>query len=212
MSNDDVASTEQEEPVVAEVEVSDVDAQVVDGAEADVADVEAAAEDQAAEDVEDAEEANVSISDLESQLAASQAKVQDQQDSVLRAQAEMQNVRRRAERDVTNAHKFALDKFASDLLPVVDTLERALQSAAESDETTREGVELTLKMLTDTLKKHGVEQLDPTGEPFDPEMHQAMSMQPNPDMEPNTVMAVLQKGYSLGGRLVRPAMVIVSQA
>ena len=209
MSNDDVASTEQEEPVVAEVEVSDVDAQVVDGAEADVADVEAAAEDQAAED---AEEANVSISDLESQLAASQAKVQDQQDSVLRAQAEMQNVRRRAERDVTNAHKFALDKFASDLLPVVDTLERALQSAAESDETTREGVELTLKMLTDTLKKHGVEQLDPTGEPFDPEMHQAMSMQPNPDMEPNTVMAVLQKGYSLGGRLVRPAMVIVSQA
>ncbi len=152
---------------------------------------------------------------MQEQLSAAQAKVQDQQDSVLRAQAEVQNIRRRTERDVANAHKFALEKFSSDLLPVVDTLERALQSAVDSengDDAIREGIELTLKMLTDTLKKHGVEQNDPLGEPFNPELHQAMSMQPNPDMEPNTVMAVLQKGYTLGGRLVRPAMVVVSQA
>ena len=201
MSSDEATSPEQEEPVVAETDTQD-DAQNV---EIEPGDVETTS----------AEEAAVSIEGLQEQLLAAQAKVQDQQDSVLRAQAEVQNIRRRTERDVANAHKFALEKFSSDLLPVVDTLERALQSAADaenSDDSTREGVELTLKMLTDTLKKHGVEQNDPLGEPFNPELHQAMSMQPNPDMEPNTVMAVLQKGYTLGGRLVRPAMVVVSQA
>lgn len=201
MSSDEATSPEQEEPVVAETDMQD-DAQNV---EVEQEDVEASS----------AEEVVVSIDGLQEQLHAAQAKVQDQQDSVLRAQAEVQNIRRRTERDVANAHKFALEKFSSDLLPVVDTLERALQSAADDDDSgdsTREGIELTLKMLTDTLKKHGVEQNDPLGEPFNPELHQAMSMQPNPDMEPNTVMAVLQKGYTLGGRLVRPAMVVVSQA
>ncbi|PIE40681.1 MAG: nucleotide exchange factor GrpE [Gammaproteobacteria bacterium] len=156
-----------------------------------------------------------SVEDLLNQLEAAQQTIKDQKDSVLRAAAEEQNVRRRAERDVENAHKFALEKFTNDLLPVVDTLERALEAATGEDEAlvaTREGVELTLKMLLDAMKKHGVEQLDPTGEPFNPQEHEAMSMQPNPDMEPNTVMAVLQKGYSLSGRLVRPAMVIVSKA
>ncbi|MBV1919925.1 MAG: nucleotide exchange factor GrpE [Pseudomonadales bacterium] len=201
MSSDEATSPEQEEPVVVEIDTQG-DTQSIDVEQGDV-------------EVTGADEAAVSIESLQEQLLAAQDKVQDQQDSVLRAQAEVQNMRRRAERDVANAHKFALEKFSSDLLPVVDTLERALQSAADSDnadDSTQEGVELTLKMLTDTLKKHGVEQNDPMGEPFNPELHQAMSMQPNPDMEPNTVMAVLQKGYTLGGRLVRPAMVVVSQA
>jgi len=200
MSSDEATSPEQEESVVAEADTQD-DAQNVEIEQ----DAETASE----------EEVVVSIESLQEQLLAAQAKVQDQQDSVLRAQAEVQNVRRRTERDVANAHKFALEKFSSELLPVVDTLERALQSATDSesdDDSIREGIELTLKMLTDTLKKHGVEQNDPLGEPFNPELHQAMSMQPNPDMEPNTVMAVLQKGYTLGGRLIRPAMVVVSQA
>lgn len=155
-----------------------------------------------------------SVEELLKKLEEANQVIADQKDAVLRAAAEEQNVRRRAERDVENAHKFALEKFANDLLPVVDTLERALDAASSEDDgvkATLEGVELTLKMLLDTLKKHGVEQLDPTGEPFDPQQHEAMSMQPNPDMEPNTVMAVLQKGYSLNGRLVRPAMVVVSK-
>ena len=156
-----------------------------------------------------------SVADLMKKLEEANQVIADQKDSVLRAAAEEQNVRRRAERDVENAHKFALEKFSNDLLPVVDTLERALDAAKGDDEAItaiREGVELTLKMLLDALKKHGVEQLDPVGEPFNPQEHEAMSMQPNPDMDPNTVMAVLQKGFSLNGRLVRPAMVIVSKA
>ncbi|OUR95181.1 nucleotide exchange factor GrpE [Gammaproteobacteria bacterium 42_54_T18] len=201
MSSDEAASPDQEEPVVAETDTQDD----VQNVEIEQDDVEAGSP----------EEVVASIESLQEQLLVEQAKVQDQLDSVLRAQAEVQNIRRRTERDVANAHKFALEKFSSDLLPVVDTLERALQSTVDGDsgdDSTREGIELTLKMLTDTLKKHGVEQNDPIGEPFNPELHQAMSMQPNPDMEPNTVMAVLQKGYTLGGRLVRPAMVVVSQA
>jgi molecular chaperone GrpE len=150
------------------------------------------------------------------EVAELQAKITEQSESVLRAQAEMQNVRRRAERDVENAHKFALDKFSADLLPIIDSLERALDAAdsLESDavKAMKDGMELTLKMFVDALAKHGVEQLNPVGEPFNPEFHQAMSMVPNPDMEPNSVMAVMQKGYVLKGRLVRPAMVIVSKA
>ncbi|MCG8533760.1 MAG: nucleotide exchange factor GrpE [Pseudomonadales bacterium] len=157
-----------------------------------------------------------SVELLLAQVAELQEKVDGQADSVVRAQAEMQNVRRRAERDVENAHKFALDKFSNDLLPVIDSLERALEAADnienEAVKAMKDGVELTLKMFVETLKKHGVEQVDPMGEPFNPEFHQAMSMVPNPEMEPNSVMAVMQKGYLLKGRLVRPAMVVVSQA
>ena len=154
-----------------------------------------------------------SVAELLKKLEEANQVISDQKDAVLRAAAEEQNVRRRAERDVENAHKFALEKFAGDLLAVVDTLERALEApSSEGDQAMREGVELTLKMLLDALKKHGLEQVDPTGEPFDPQEHEAMSMQPNPDMEPNTVMAVFQKGYKLNGRLVRPAMVVVSKA
>lgn len=136
-------------------------------------------------------------------------------EQVLRAQAETQNVRRRAEQDVEKAHKFALEKFVNDLLPVADNLERAIGAANADDEAQKaviEGVELTLKSLQETLKKYKVEPVDPEGEPFDPQLHQAMSMVPNPDVEPNTVLNVFQKGYTLNGRLVRPAMVVVSAA
>ncbi len=132
---------------------------------------------------------------------------------VLRAHAETQNARRRAEQDVEKARKFALEKFVGELLPVADNLERAIAAGDSEDEGQKsvlEGVALTHKSLLDTLKKFKVEVIDPHGEPFDPQLHQAMSMVPNPDSEPNTVLTVFQKGYTLNGRLVRPAMVVVS--
>jgi molecular chaperone GrpE len=136
-------------------------------------------------------------------------------EQVLRAHAETQNARRRAEQDVEKARKFALEKLVADLLPVADNLERAISagdSENESQKAVLEGVALTLKSLQDTLKKYKVEMIDPAGEPFDPQLHQAMTMLPNPDVEPNTVLNVFQKGYTLNGRLVRPAMVVVSKA
>jgi len=145
------------------------------------------------------------------QLLEQVAKANDQ---VLRVQAEMQNVRRRAERDVESAHKFALDKFAADLLPVVDNLERALaaiDAADQGQKSVAEGLELTLKSFMEVLARYKIEAIDPAGQPFDAELHQAVSMVPNPDLEANTVMDVFQKGYTLNGRLVRPAMVVVSQ-
>ncbi|MFK7974560.1 MAG: nucleotide exchange factor GrpE [Halioglobus sp.] len=136
-------------------------------------------------------------------------------DDALRAQAEAQNAGRRAEQDVEKARKFALERFVGDLLPVVDNLERALESAAGDEEAVKpiaEGVELTLKSFVDALAKFNVAVVSPDGEPFDPNLHQAMSMIENPDVEPNTVIAVMQKGYTLNGRLIRPAMVMVSKA
>lgn len=133
----------------------------------------------------------------------------------LRAHAEAQNARRRAEQDVEKARKFALEKFVADLLPVADNLERAIAAGdvnSEEQKAVLEGVELTLKSLQDTLKKYKVDIINPEGEPFDPQVHQAMTMVPNPDVEPNTVLNVFQKGYTLNGRLVRPAMVVVSSA
>jgi molecular chaperone GrpE len=152
---------------------------------------------------------------LKARLDAAEQQVANQKEEVLRSQAEMQNVRRRAERDVENAHKFALEKFVAELLPVIDSLERGLDAVPEDDpaqQASREGLSLTLKMFLDVLQKFQVEQLDPQGESFNPELHQAMSMQENDAIEPNTVMAVLQKGFTLSGRLVRPAMVMVSKA
>lgn len=163
----------------------------------------------AGEAAEDLEEAEVTLETLQDELA--QAK-----DAALRAQAEAQNARRRAEQDVERARKYALERFAGDLLPVVDNLERATEAAAGTeDEAVKpiaEGVELTHKSLIDVLGKFNIEVVDPAGEPFDPNLHQAMTMVPNPDMEPNTVMDVMQKGYTLSGRLIRPAMVVVSKA
>jgi molecular chaperone GrpE len=136
-------------------------------------------------------------------------------DAALRAQADAQNVKRRSEQDVEKARKFALEQFAKELLPVVDNMERALEATAGHDEAVvkpiTEGVELTLKSLLDALKKFNIETVDPMGEPFDPNLHQAMSMVENNDVEPNSVIAVMQKGYTLNGRLLRPAMVMVSK-
>jgi len=143
-----------------------------------------------------------------------QQQVASANDQVLRVQAEMQNLRRRAERDVENAYKYALDKFAPELLPVVDNLERALAAIDGDDagqKAVAEGIELTLKTFVDVLVRYKVEAVDPAGQPFDAELHQAVSMVPNADIEPNTVMDVFQKGYTLNGRLLRPAMVVVSK-
>ena len=136
-------------------------------------------------------------------------------DEALRAQAEAQNTIRRAEQDVEKARKFALERFCNELLPVVDNLERALEAAEGEEEILKpiaEGVELTLKSFLDALQKFSIEPVSPQGEPFDPQLHQAMTMVENGEVEPNTVIAVMQKGYTLNGRLVRPAMVMVSKS
>lgn len=149
---------------------------------------------------------------------ALEAKVQEFQEQMLRSQAEMQNVRRRAEIDVEKAHKFALEKFVKELLPVADSLEKAVESteghenAGEVVANIREGVEMTLTLFMNSLQKFNVKQLNPVGEPFDPQQHEAMSMVPAPDAEPNSVVAVVQKGYTLNDRLVRPAMVVIAKA
>jgi len=152
---------------------------------------------------------------LDEVLAQLHEDVADARDAALRAQADAQNVTRRAEQDVEKARKYALERFCSELLPVVDNLERALEATVGDDEIVKpiaEGVELTLKSFQDALKKFNIEAVDPQGEPFDPQLHQAMSMVENGEVEPNTVIAVMQKGYTLNGRLVRPAMVMVSKS
>lgn len=155
------------------------------------------------------------INELELALATAQATVIDQKDSVIRAKAEVDNVRRRAAQDVEKARKFALEKFAGEMLTVVDNLERGLatiDSEAEEQKSIFEGVNLTLQGLMSGLEKFGVKAVDPQDQPFNPEFHQAMSMQEVPGVAPNTVIAVMQKGYELNERLIRPAMVMVSKA
>jgi molecular chaperone GrpE len=145
-------------------------------------------------------------------LAEATSQVEALKDQALRNQAEMENVRRRAARDVENAHKYALDKFAADLLPVLDSLEKAVEAGAQEGGAIFEGVELSLKLFLGTCEKAGILPIDPHGEPFDPQLHEAIAMVPNPDAEPNSVMEVMQKGYSLNGRLVRAAKVVVVKA
>jgi molecular chaperone GrpE len=151
------------------------------------------------------------IAALEARLAEQELQVRDVQ---LRAQAEIQNIQKRAERDIEQARKFALERFAGGLLDVVDNLERALDStpASEATQSLREGIELTHKSFLEALKRNGIEQVNPVGEPFNAEVHQAVSMQPSATAEPNSVTAVLAKGYTLSGRLLRPAMVMVATA
>ena len=146
-------------------------------------------------------------------LAAAQEEVAAVKDQMLRVQAEMQNVRRRAELDVEKAHKFAVEKFANEMVTVVDNLERGLAAAPEEEATKaiRDGMAMTLDGLINGLARFKVEQVNPEGETFNPELHQAMSMVENPDLAPNTVIAVMQKGYTLNGRLLRPAMVMMSK-
>ncbi|MDV6318617.1 nucleotide exchange factor GrpE [Chromohalobacter sp. HP20-39] len=184
--DDTIGDDAELEGVVEDVEASEADAEALENPEADAL--------------------AVRVEELEQALTESK-------DQAVRAAAEAQNVRRRAEQDVEKARKFALEKFVNELLPVVDSLEKALESMQEgASEVHREGVAMTLKLQLDVLNKFGVEAVDPQGEPFDPQVHEAMTMVPNPEVEPNTVIEVMQKGYLLNGRLVRPAMVVVSQA
>ena len=145
------------------------------------------------------------------QLAELQAKVDENWHKYLRAAAELENVRKRAVRDVENAHKFALERFAADLLAVCDSLEMALAADGTlSVESLQEGSEATLKLLETVMQRFGIEQLDPLGEPFDPNLHEAMTMQPSEGAEAGSVITVFQKGYALNGRLLRPARVVVA--
>lgn len=151
---------------------------------------------------------------LEDALAEARRAAQENLDRALRAQAEIENVRRRAERDLAHAHKFALERFVSELLPVKDSLELGLAASAEKGATTAsiaEGVGLTLRMFEQAMEKFGIESIDPSGDPFNPEFHQAMTMQESGTAESGTVLTVVQKGCLLNERLVRPAMVIVAK-
>lgn len=152
--------------------------------------------------------------ELEKKLIAAEETIQAQKDSVLRAKADSDNVQRRAQAEVDKARKYALEKFAGELLSVVDNLERAIAAADGQNEEIKpflEGVEMTQKSLLNTLEKFGIQPIDPQGEMFNPEQHQAMSMQENDELPANTVMAVMQKGYLINDRLLRPAMVMVSR-
>ena len=188
--------------------------------------VETAEEQQAAKEAEaaqaDAGQAEPSAQEehsVEEKLAEADAELAKVKKALseadIRAQAEIQNVRKRAERDVQHARKFALEKFAGDLLSVADNLERGLAALDADDDAlqgAREGIELTLKSLLDAFAKYNLEQISPSDEPFNPELHEAMTMVPVPNVEPNTVIDVLEKGYQLNGRLIRPARVVVSKA
>jgi molecular chaperone GrpE len=165
-------------------------------------------------EVQAAAEAAPDVVALQVQIEQLQQQLGDAKDQTLRTAAEAQNVRRRAEKDVENAHKYALEKFASALLPVADNLERSLDVADRSNEALKpliEGLELTSRTLLDALTRFQVEQVDPLGTPFDPAFHEAVAMVENPAAEPNSVLQVMQKGYTLNGRLLRAAMVVVAK-
>jgi molecular chaperone GrpE len=153
----------------------------------------------------------VAAASPEAELAEAKEKAEENWNLYLRAAAELENVRKRANRDVENAHKFALENFGRELLAVVDSLEMGLEAADNADAAAlREGSEATCKLLKTTLERFGMSEVDPEGEPFDPEMHEAMSMMPAENVEPGSVAQVIQKGYALNGRLLRPARVIVA--
>jgi len=190
--------SEQEQPSETEVEL-ELDAEVVeDSAEAPTEGVLQ----------------EVTLESVQAELEVALVKVDEQQADVLRAQAEAQNIRRRSEQDVAKAHKFGQEKLMTEVVSLLDNLGRAIEAGSADGASLKgllEGVEMSQKMLLDGLQKFNVTQLDPHGEPFNPELHEAMTAVPNPDLEPNTVMEVFQKGYTLNGRLVRPAMVVVSK-
>jgi molecular chaperone GrpE len=180
-----------------------VDEPELDGAEADV------------ENVDEQKTEEVSLEELQQQLKQAQKKAEQNWDKAVRSQAEMENLKRRTQKDLENAHKYGLEKFAKELLSVIDSLELGIQaSTSDLPEVValREGSELTIKQFETVFAKFNIEALEPIGQAFNPELHQAMTMQPSADVEPNTVVNVFQKGYILNGRLIRPAMVVVSQA
>ncbi|WP_119561679.1 nucleotide exchange factor GrpE [Vibrio cholerae] len=200
MSNEEIKNKDeqlQQDAVETEAEVVGTDADIDWNPAADEIDEKAA-----------------KIAQLEAALLVSEERVKEQQDSVLRARAEGENMRRRSEQEGDKARKFALSRFAEELLPVIDNLERAIQAAdgeVEAIKPLLEGVELTHKTFVDTIAKFGLKEINPHGEVFNPEFPQAMSIQESAEHEPNTVMFVMQKGYELNGRVLRPAMVMVSK-
>ncbi len=207
LNSGDIMSNEEnkmkEEELQQQETVQGVEAEVV-GTEADI---------EWNEETENVEQ-DSKIAQLEAALLSSESKVKDQQDAVLRAKADIENMRRRTETEIDKARKYALNKFSEELLPVIDNLERAIQSADVENEAVKsivEGVELTHKTFVDVVAKFGLKEINPEGETFNPELHQAMSIQESPEHEPNTVMFVMQKGYELNGRVIRPAMVMVSK-
>mgnify|MGYP006090846323 FL=1 len=187
--------------------------QVENEASPELATAEASVADE--QDAPEGEQPADEINRLQEQLEAAEAAAGMARDELLRVQAEMQNLRRRTEQDIEKAHKFGQEKFSTELLAVMDNLERSAAAAEASEDEAvqaiKEGVELTLKGFMDCFKRFNIEAVDPLGEPFDPQLHQAMSIQESPDAEPNSVIAVMQKGYTLHGRVIRPAMVMVSK-
>lgn len=161
------------------------------------------------------EQADFTLEEVLEKLAEGKEGAARARDDLLRVQAEMQNLRRRTEQDIERAHKYGQEKFSTELLTVMDNLERALEAASgHEDETVKaiyEGVDLTLKSFTDCFNRFHIGSVDPMGEPFNPQLHQAVTILENPDVEPNTVIEVMQKGYTLHGRVIRPAMVVVSK-
>ena len=161
------------------------------------------------------EQADFTLEEVLEKLAEEKEGAARARDDLLRVQAEMQNMRRRTEQDIEKAHKYGQEKFSIELLTVMDNLERALAAASDyEDETVKaiyEGVDLTLKSFTDCFNRFHIGSVDPMGEPFDPQLHQAVTILENSDVEPNTVIEVMQKGYTLHGRVIRPAMVVVSK-
>ena len=168
---------------------------------------------EAVETEESTETAEMTVEELTAKLAEAEAKAEENWDQLVRSKAEMDNIRRRSERDLTNAHKYALEKFAQELLPVIDSLEMGVAAAMDESADVsklREGTEMTLKMFETAIDKFGIKGVHPHGETFNPEHHQAMSMIDSAEHEPNTIIDVMQKGYLLNERLVRPAMVVVA--
>ena len=183
-------------------------------AETDAEDVEVEATTLAQEEVDERQEATTDqVTGLLQEIERLKMEVQESSDKAVRATAELDNIRKRTSRDIENAHKYALERFVSELLPVLDSMELGINASqsAEDIDSLREGMDLTLKMLFDRMGKFGVKTIDPAGEKFDPEWHEAVSMQELEGSEPGQVVTVMQKGYELNGRLVRPAMVVVAK-
>jgi molecular chaperone GrpE len=208
--DDKISADSENEKTEVDTKAGDKDAKVGEEGTNIEIDAEAVELDDDIESI-DAEE----LEQLRKDLIDAQELAGQNQEEVLRARAEIENLRRRAERDVEKAHKYSIEKFAKALIPVVDSLEMGLAAASESGADIgklKEGADLTLKMFKDATEKFGLETLDPMGEEFNPDFHQAMSIQETAEKKPNTVLAVMQKGYLLQDRLIRPAMVVVSKA
>ena len=172
---------------------------------------DAAMKEESSAETEGSEDNNDDVSE---ELAKAQQTIKDYWDQIMRLKAEIENNRKRAQRDVENAHKYAVKSFVESLLPVIDSLDMGINASQAENATVdslREGMEMTQSMFASTLEKNSIESVDPTGEKFDPEKHQAMSIQESEEQEPNTVLTVMQKGYLLNDRLIRPAMVVVSK-